>query len=265
MTLPRIARVECDGFDFSVFATNDFVSQHIFRHGTWARMLVSISEVLLKGFEAPVVIDAGANIGLYTVPVASLIAPRGGRVVAFEAQRIVFQQLCANVFANRLDCVWANHQALGSVPGEAEIPSFDYAKTSNIGAFSLKPELQRRRGLEAGEDRSRPERVAVTTLDALELPGQVRLIKIDVEGMEAEVIRGGRRLLEDNGFPPVLFEAWGSDWYAAEKAALFAEIAALGYAITNLAGDEYLAQHPRHDAQIEVTTQDKAMAVKRIR
>lgn len=255
MKLPRIARVECDGFDFSIFATDDFISLAVFREGTWERLVHATSALLLRGFNAPVVVDVGANIGLFTVPVASLIGAVGGKLIAFEPQRIVFQQLCANVFANRLDCVWAYNQAVGDHLGAVELPKIDYSKAKNIGAFSLDENLQRLRGLEEGLDRSRTERIELTTLDAIPIDGPVRLLKIDVEGMELKVLRGAKQLLEHHGFPPILFEAWENDAFAEMRQALFDEITSLGYRTTRLGADNFLAQHPGYEAQVEVRSE----------
>ena len=252
MSLPRIARVDCDGFDYSVFATGDFLSQQVFRNGTWGRLQHVLTEMLLKGFESPVVVDVGANLGLYTVPVASIVDRAGGKLFAFEPQRIVFQQLCANIFANRIDCVWAFNQAVGGEAGEIAIPVFDYSKTENIGAFSLDQGLRKLRRLEAGVDSEKSESVSVTTLDRLDAGGQVRCVKIDVEGMEIDVVRGGRNFLKAQGFPPIIFEAWEGDWFADRRKALFAEIESLGYEITRLAADEFLAQHPAYEAAVNV-------------
>ena len=265
MTLPRIAQVECDGFDYSVFATDDFLSQQVLRNGTWGKLQHVLTQILVKGYDAPVVLDIGANFGLYTVPVASMVAGLGGKVLAFEPQRIIFQQLCANIFANRLDCVWAFNQAVGAAAGVVALPTIDYSKAANIGAFSLDADLQKRRGLEAGLDRSRTEPVVMTSLDLIESPGPVRVLKVDVEGFEIEVVRGARQFLETHGFPPIMFEAWEGDWFSGQRKALFAEVETLGYVITRLAADEFFAQHPAYDAQVEVVTEGNSINLRRVR
>ena len=265
MKLPRIARVDCDGFDYSIFATDDFISMAVFREGTWERMVHATAAVLLRGFEAPVVIDVGANLGLFAVPVASKISAAGGKLIAFEPQRIVFQQLCGNIFANRLDNVWACHKAVGDHVGEVALPTIDYAKVKNIGAFSIDETLQRLRGLEEGLDRSRTEKIALTTLDTLDIDGRVRLIKVDVEGMELAVIRGAHQLLDHHRFPPIIFEAWEHEVFAKERAALFDEITTLGYQISRLGVDSFIAQHPDYDALVEVRRDGNKAELTRIK
>lgn len=122
------------------------------------------------------VAEVGANIGAHTVHLAQLVGP-SGRVLAFEPQRVVFQILCANIVLNETFNVRTFNAGSGDVAGTLKLPEIDYAaQGSNFGAFSLL-------GVTEGTD------VPIIPLDTLDLPA-LRLIKIDVEGMEAQVIRG---------------------------------------------------------------------------
>jgi FkbM family methyltransferase len=126
------------------------------------------------------VVDAGANIGAHTVPFAQSVGATGA-VHAFEPQRVVFQTLCANVALNSLTNVYCRQAALGDSPGTICVPALDYAKDNNFGGLGL------------GQYRT-GEHVSVETLDALQLE-RCRLIKIDVEGMEVQVLRGARETI----------------------------------------------------------------------
>ena len=105
MKLPRIARVDCDGFDYCIFATDDFISQAVFRGGTWEPTVQAAAGLLLRGFQAPIVVDVGANIGLFAIPVASRISAAGGKRFALDAQRMSFQQRRGHIFGKRRDNV----------------------------------------------------------------------------------------------------------------------------------------------------------------
>jgi FkbM family methyltransferase len=124
-----------------------------------------------------VVVEVGANIGAHTVLLAQLVGP-SGRVWAFEPQRIVFQTLCANVALNSLTNVDCRHAAVGEEPGEIVVPLIDYRRDNNFGGLSL-------------GDYREGERVPVVTLDRFDLR-QCHLLKIDVEGMEQDVLAGAR-------------------------------------------------------------------------
>ena len=90
----------------------------------------------------------------------------------------------------------------------------------------------------------------MTTLDSYEL-SNINFIKIDVEGHEEKVLRGGVQTLERNQWPPILFESWPermTNVPAKElRESLFAFLASLGYTITQILGgtdDMFLAHRP---------------------
>ncbi len=243
--LPRLSQVQTDSGDFLLFAGPDYISNHLFRDGRWEQHILDISRLFYQGAEAPLILDIGANLGAYAVPVAKDIAKSSGQVLAFEPQRIVFYQLCANILLNRLDNCHAYQQALGRESGEIDIPEVNYSGNTNIGAFSL---VQTYRENHAIEQSMKAEKhsVRMIRLDELALRKSPCLIKMDVEGLEAEVLRGGLRFLADHGYPPILFEAWDHDWFAQQREELLALFSGLGYQFQRLAGIEYLAQHPAH-------------------
>jgi FkbM family methyltransferase len=122
-----------------------------------------------------VVVEAGANIGAHTVHLAKRVGETGA-VYAFEPQRIVFQTLCANLALNQLVNVIARQQGCGRQAGEMVLPNVDPRAINNFGGLSLLTE-------------GRGEKVEIVTIDSLELT-RCNLIKVDVEGMEEEVIAG---------------------------------------------------------------------------
>jgi FkbM family methyltransferase len=135
-----------------------------------------------------VVLDVGANIGAHTLCFAKLVGPEGA-VLAFEPQRIVYQMLCGNIALNALTNVFANHLALGREAGTVLVPQPDYALPGNFGGIAL------------GSFAS-GERVSVVALDSLDLP-RCDFVKIDVEGMERDVLEGAARTIER--FQPTLY------------------------------------------------------------
>lgn len=134
------------------------------------------------------VVEVGANIGSHTVPLAQWVGPRG-RVIAFEPQRIVFQNLCANVALNNLLNVHCLQQAAGAKLGSIVVPHIDYQSENNFGGLGL-------------GSFTRGERVPLVTIDSLELDA-CDLIKIDAEGMEREAILGAQKTIEK--FKPTLY------------------------------------------------------------
>jgi FkbM family methyltransferase len=132
---------------------------------------------LFRGFLRPgmVAVDVGANIGTHTVCFAQSVGP-SGRVFAFEPQSVLHQLLVGNVTLNGCANVIAENKALGASAGSVVVPFLDYAREGNFGALELGAWAQ-------------GETIPVATLDSYALP-ICHLIKIDVEGMERDVLEG---------------------------------------------------------------------------
>jgi FkbM family methyltransferase len=157
------------------------------------------------------VVEVGANIGAHTVFFARTVGPQGC-VWAYEPQRIVFQALCANASLNSLTNVQAVPAAVGAAAGEILVPALDYTRENNFGGLGLG-------SFQSGE------RVPVIPLDSQGLPG-CDFLKIDVEGMEQDVIAGAAELITRHR--PLLYVE--ND--RPEKAdALIAAIDRLGYVL----------------------------------
>jgi FkbM family methyltransferase len=157
--------------------------------------ILTLVEQLPKGCVA---IDAGANIGLVAIPVAHAIADKGGVVHAFEAQRIMSYALAGAVALNDLDNIIVHHKAVGASTTTLGVPKIDYAKPQDFGQLSLR------------DQQSDPtDFVSVITIDSLSLE-RLDFLKIDVEGMEVDVLKGGSKTIGAN-LPFVWVEYWKSD------------------------------------------------------
>jgi FkbM family methyltransferase len=125
------------------------------------------------------VADIGASHGVYT----HAFARRRALVEAFEPQPGCVEVLRA--YAAVLTTVRVHAVALGAEAGVARL------ETPPAGAGSRATEAR----VVAAADGSHPAPVQVVTLDSLGLSG-FSLMKIDVEGAEADVLRGAARTLE---------------------------------------------------------------------
>jgi FkbM family methyltransferase len=194
--MSRSRLLDADGFNqlakghkgYYLYNIHDiYVGQAIEKYGEYGGLEAQFLEQICGPRD--VVIEVGANIGAHTVGLAKRVGPMG-YVLAFEPQRLVFQNLCANIALNSLtnvECHWA---AVGATQGFVTVPELDFSQRNNFGGLSLVNVRQGRRV------------PCVTLDDFLGLP-RVRLIKIDVEGMESDVITGGKQVIAK--FKPFLY------------------------------------------------------------
>ena len=145
-----------------------------------------------------VAIDVGANVGMFTVPLA-LTVGSAGRVVAIEPSPANAARLEHNLVRNGLGNVDVRRIAVAEQPGEVVLQlGVDAALHSTTTVC---------------EDRGAGESVVVPaeTLDAVwQAAGSpaVSFLKIDTEGGELDILRGAPELLRTCR-PPILLEAKG--------------------------------------------------------
>jgi FkbM family methyltransferase len=132
------------------------------------------------------VIEAGGNMGIHTVPIAAQLAKENRTLLVFEPQPVIFQQLCANLALNGLTNVRALPYACGNENCALTFEVPDYRSIGNFGGISMQDSTQTSPGREI---------VQCVRLDAIVAEGAVGLIKIDVEGHELSVLEGCEGIL----------------------------------------------------------------------
>lgn len=158
------------------------------------------------------VLDIGANVGAYTLPLARHVAPHG-RVVAFEPTDYAFAKLTKNLRLNPdlARAVTAAQVMLGDTSAGAVPPLYS---SWPLGAVPGEEDSPLPGGIENGRSTSAPAEGQVhpqhggrlmstggafaMTLDQyLEEAGieRIRLVKLDVDGHECRVLRGARQSL----------------------------------------------------------------------
>jgi FkbM family methyltransferase len=189
--------------DIAIKLNPDAVFEFPYGDGYWSKLLnrsFSYEDELEMLFRDSAdvdytLLDCGANYGYWSVLVSS--APYGSKkAIAVEPSSQNFSKLANNAKINggRFEAMKC---AIGAARGTARLSGTKHE------AFSI-----------AGDAGSGGEEVPVITLDNLLddgkiSPGGKYLIKLDVEGVEIEAIKGGTRLLQ--GDSAILCEEHGND------------------------------------------------------
>lgn len=269
--LPNVELVETKIGSLLLFYNDDYISQALRQNGTWAELETSIAILIANNTGPSFILDIGANLGTFSIPVSKKLASQNINIHAFEPQRIIFQQLNGNLFLNQIENCFTHNFALGSSIGFMNLPKIDYFQTKNIGAVSLLSEIQSVTNVRYHVTET--EKIEIKTLDSLQIDGLCSFIKIDVEGFESEVISGALDFLTRQSFPPILFEEWRKGKFSGDAGDIVEErqaktrslLGSLGYQFLNL-GLETLAQHPQAKTEVLMEKSNNGqLELKRIR
>jgi len=133
------------------------------------------------------VVEIGSNIGALTIPIAHAVG-NTGIVYAIEPQKYVYNVLSANMHINNLNQVQTYNFAIGDTQKTVKLPVLDYTKQLNFGGIAI-------------DENNTGDEVLQFTLDeftlgeTFDIIPNIKLIKIDVEGMELNVLDGGKKFI----------------------------------------------------------------------
>ncbi|HVW46530.1 MAG TPA: FkbM family methyltransferase [Solirubrobacterales bacterium] len=207
----------------SLIYSGDGDAQEVLYHlhqREWYRQDMAVLRPLVAA--GMTVVDVGANLGFFSLMVAPLLRP-GGTIVALEPSRRTFAKLTRTIARNDLgDVVTAVNSGCAAAAGSATL----HQVSASSGNATILAEGGRGGG---GEE------IGLTRLDDLDLDA-VGLLKIDTEGYESEVLKGGTRMLAESR--PTLFIELGGHYLEGtlEAVELLTE---LGYETAALRGVDW--------------------------
>jgi FkbM family methyltransferase len=182
-------------------------------------------------FTGAVVVDAGANIGIYSEFLSGCVGPTGV-IHSFEPSPDNFKRLHAAT--RKLSNVRLSQAAVGEHSGKSELYISDSLNVDH------------RAYLAAGDSRSTVP-IEIVALDDYFKPGErVDVIKMDIQGYELHALRGANRLLEDNPDIALLVEFWpyGLKQAGANWIDLIAALEQQGMVIRQVSSDGLIPFHP---------------------
>ena len=180
----------------AVFA-NDYLSNKICINGFFEKELLDnltkFMKLLNVNFKDLTFVDIGANIGNHSIYFSSIVK----YVHAFEVNPLVFNLLKLNAELRRN--ITPYNVALGADHSSSKL----FIDKSNLGASFIQSKLPIKSN---NEDYMKPINVEIKPFDEyLELCGKIGIIKLDVEGMEYEVLQGAKKTIKKYA-PIILFE-----------------------------------------------------------
>jgi FkbM family methyltransferase len=180
-----------NGYHLLIDPKNDSgVERSLHETGTYEKGMLHFLDQHLKNGD--VFIDVGANIGLLSLHAAKSVG-NNGNVLAFEAHPETVKILETNKALNQNDNIQIYPFALGSEKEKALI--FDDSESNRGGASMVRSFSNS--GIEVNVERL--DDILVTSI----IP---KIIKIDVEGFELNVLKGAKRTIQE-AKPILLIEA----------------------------------------------------------
>ncbi len=194
----------------------DYVGRAIYFTGELDRKITWICSRIIRAGDT--VLDIGANLGSVTFLMSALVG-QSGRVHAFEPNPRLQELIDLGVEKNGTSNITLHRIALGAAASELELT----IPADNAGCASLVPARHR-----AGDTTVRVPVVPLSEALADAKIERLRLVKIDVEGYEPQVLEGAADLFSKSPPDAILFELNDNDGPLVEHPTM-KRLSGLGY------------------------------------
>ncbi|MDE7196640.1 MAG: FkbM family methyltransferase, partial [Helicobacter sp.] len=169
-------------FMYLPYRQTDFIQKIIANTGKPYEVEM-LEDMLQRTKENDLILDIGTNIGNHTI----CLAANGRKVCGFEANPKMFELAQVNVALNQLQNRVQIHCC--GISDKEERANFAAEIPTNFGAMRLQ--------------QTQDGGIVCHSLDSFNFSEPIKMIKIDVEGMEDKVLRGAQNLIEKNR--PILY------------------------------------------------------------
>jgi FkbM family methyltransferase len=189
-----IVLIDAQGSKMYVDSRDIGVTPFLLEWGFYEKYETALFKRLVK--KGMAVVDVGANVGYYTLLAAHLVGD-DGKVFAFEPDPYNFDLLCKNIELNGFRNVIPVRKAVSSKSGKRKF----FLDKNNLGGHSLS---------EANVRTGASITVEATSLDDYfkNTDYKVDVIKMDVQGLEMEVLEGMTNMINRNDNLKIITEFW---------------------------------------------------------
>lgn len=161
-----------------IIDSDKVVSQSLTLYGEWADDELNLLAQIIS--PEMCVLDVGAFIGTHSLAFSKFVGNQG-KVYSFEPRREIYAILVENLATNECNNVTALNMGLDEKKSILDLPSIDINELVNFGGLALDSDFC--------SPNSVTYQVDISTLDGLGIE-QIDIIKLDVEGMERNVLNG---------------------------------------------------------------------------
>ena len=192
----------------------DLITKSLNFYGEWANNELNVHRKLIK--EGDIVLDVGTYLGTHLTAYARFVGETG-KVIGFEPHSESYRLASNTILINNFKNVRLNNFALGATRSFVDGTLGEDIESFNHGSFSLKNRMVKDNSNSTSQQNAFAEvvesdsdannqnsdnNIEIQKLDDLEL-ARVDFIKIDAEGMEFEVLQGGKNTIMRS--KPIIF------------------------------------------------------------
>ena len=177
-----IAQTQSKHGTFIHFQNDDPIGACLHYYGEWAQQEFDFFDQFLT--ENSNVLDVGANIGTHAVYFSKKCI--NGNVIAIEPQIYIFEMLATNLIINGCYNTVPVHAGAAAKAGTAKMVNINPFVEHKINYGEFKVNNNTDKGIDTN----------LVTLDSYINLSRFDLIKMDVEGLEIDVLNGAKKLLK---------------------------------------------------------------------
>ena len=186
----KLYRTKNGNYFLPVFAYNDIIARKIKDNRIYDPEILDLAKQYVE--ENTIVLDVGSNFGQLTYEFSKL--KKNVLVYSFEAQEFIFKLLKKNININKCNAK-CFYNLVGNETKTLKIKTTSLGKNDTWGSNNI---------ITTDDDKNF-NYIKAIKIDDLNIKEKISFMKIDVQGMDLEVLKGAKQTILKNKMP-IIFE-----------------------------------------------------------